>query len=188
MVRTGHMDSTGARWNNRPSTWDFLSGGGVDHIDQMLQGLSAAFEGSVAHDEEIAADDLAISFLQGRSLHEVLEGGGALTLIDREGSGPPVTLVGSDYVAVGRPPRLIVPLQHAVVGIGSDGDPPRCIDESWIQRARSWRGRNVVASTMDSRSSGMLRLVGADYLVLTRERQIVVPAGTILSLSLCREG
>ncbi|MGI8774403.1 MAG: hypothetical protein ACR2KQ_05205 [Actinomycetota bacterium] len=160
----------------------------MDHIDQMLQGLSAAFEGSVARHEELAADDLAVSFLQGRSLHEVLGRGKALALLDREASGPPVSLLGSDYVAVGKPPRLIVPLEHAVVRVGSDNEPPQHIEESWIQRARSWRGRRVLVRVLGSEMSGVLSLVGADYLVLTREQQIVIPAGAVRALTLYREG
>lgn len=164
--------------------WGFLLGDRVDHIDQMLHGLSATFEGSVARHEELAADDLAVSFLQGRSLHEVLERGKSLTLLDRGASGLSISLLGSDYVAVGRPPRLIVPLEHAVLRVGSDNESPRHVEESWIQRARSWRGRRVLVRMLESESGGVLSLVGADYLVLSREQQIVIPAGAVRSLTL----
>lgn len=160
----------------------------MDRIDQILEGISDSFNGRLARDEEIAADDLALSFRQGRALREVLAQARGLSLLAEDGVEEPITLLGGDYVGAGNPLRSLIPLDHAVVQCLERVEPPLQTAGSWIEKARSWRGSHVVVRLAPGELAGVLSLVGPEHVVIDRGEEIVIPAGQVRVLTLCHEG
>lgn len=158
----------------------------MDQIDRLLGCIDASFEGALARDEEIAADDLALSYRQGRSLRDALARAGGLRLVRQEAS-PPVTFLGSDYLGLGEPTSSLVPLRHAIVSCHNGSKPPRQLEETWIQQARDWRGSAVIVGLATSSTSGILDLVGPDHLLVTAENPVFIPAEEVRFLSLAAE-
>jgi hypothetical protein len=154
-------------------------------LQRLFTSLGATFEAEIARDEEEAAQDLAFSLRQGRSLADVLERGAWRLLTP---SGPrPISLVGVDYVAAGGVPAVVAPLLRAV--FDADGEPesfqdmvpetrpPRAVDTTFLQLLRSLARASapVRIGCPAGPLSGRLLWAGTDHIAVeaTRRRMAI---------------
>jgi hypothetical protein len=140
-------------------------------MDPRLQGLftslGATFEAEIARDEDVAADDLAFSLRQGRSLADVIERGSWDLLTP---SGPrTLAIVAGDYVAAGSSPVFITPLAGATFVAGSAHITPAMLsDRTLLQLLRrlSRGGFDVELETASGQFRGRLLWAGTDHVVI----------------------
>ncbi|MDQ3751285.1 MAG: hypothetical protein M3333_00100 [Actinomycetota bacterium] len=146
------------------------------HIDRWLSCLNASFEAAVEREEDQAAGDLALSFLQDLDQVETLRRGKAAALRLAGGASLPVDRVGRDYVAAGTPPNLIVPVRFAVILVGSSGPPPEVAADSLLLllRRAARLGTYVHASTTEGEWQGRIVKAGMDHLVINASGQSLV--------------
>jgi hypothetical protein len=150
--------------------------------DPRLQGLftslGATFEAEIARDEEEAAQDLAFSLRQGRSLADVLERGSWQL---QTPSGPrPISVVAVDYVVAGDVPAVIAPLDRAVFEAAADRSgsdhqakptdpsPARDMDSTFLQLLRSVAraGARARIESASGSVSGRLLWAGTDHVAV----------------------
>ncbi|MDQ3767560.1 MAG: hypothetical protein M3346_09470 [Actinomycetota bacterium] len=159
------------------------------HIDRWLSSLNATFEAAVEREEELAAGDLAFSLLQDLGQVETLRRGKAAALKLAGGASLPVGRVGRDYVAAGNPPNLIVPIEFAVILVGSSGPAPEIADDSLLllMRRAARLGTYARISTSEGEWEGRIAKAGVDHFILNASGQsLVVGNGSMRSVKLLR--
>jgi hypothetical protein len=142
----------------------------------LMESLEASFDAAVARREDEAASDLALSFLQGRSLTDIAGREDAWDLRFRDGRRLPVTLIGRDFIGAGRPPSVLVPAPRAVLIQASASSPPRRSDASLIEELRGLAGlgASVRVDTECGSFEGLLARAGPDHVLLQ------APTGEVL--------
>lgn len=161
------------------------------HIDRWLSSLNATFEAAMAREEEQAAGDLAFSFLQDLNQVETLRRGKAAVLRLAGGASLPVGRVGSDYIAAGNPPNLLVPLERAVILIAASGPAPETADDSLLLllRRAARLGASVHVTTSQGQWEGRIAKAAADHTVISASGQnIVMGNRAIRSIRLLHAG
>ncbi len=159
------------------------------HIDSWLSSLNASFEAAVEREEEQAAGDLAFSLLQDLGQVETLRRGKAAALKLAGGASLPVARVGSDYLAAGNPPNLIVPISFAVVLVGPSGPAPEIADDSLLLllRRAARLGTYARISSTEGDWQGRIVKAGVDHLIVNVSGQsLIVGNGAIRAITLLR--
>jgi hypothetical protein len=83
-------------------------------VERLIASLDAAFDASIARQEEEAADDLAFSLRQDRSLTAAMASGAPLCARMIDGAALPITHVGSDCVRAGLRGEVVIPVTRLV--------------------------------------------------------------------------
>lgn len=149
-------------------------------IDQFLEGLEARFSSSIAHEEDVAASDLALSLLQGIDLPTALRGKG-WALKQQDGASATVVEVGNDYVGVSTSDanelHRLIPLSGAVF-VEVQTEPPLSVKRSFVDCLRNQvrRGRRVTVVTRQGLFAGVLSAAASDHLVIRTPTGEVVTA------------
>lgn len=134
-------------------------------VEGLIRSLGARFEAEVAREEDLAADDLALSLIQGRSLVEVASRQPSLEAV-LEGEGRLQVLeLGLDHVVVGPPPGAIVPLDAVVLTAGGTAS-CEVTQRGLIERLRDHVRPAAEVEVGLGRASirGTLKAVGPDHL------------------------
>jgi hypothetical protein len=159
--------------------------GDID-LRTMLDGLEASFSASVAHEEEAAATDLAVSLSFDRSLRDVLGRSAASAIVD--GAYVPVREVGRDHVTARD--GLFVAL-HSGVFRREDGPPPPVTDKPLVEALRraARGGARVECETTHGSFSGRVVTAGRDYLeIRSAVAGTLVPLASVRWIRLARGG
>jgi hypothetical protein len=166
------------------------TGGGLladdPRLDRFIASLDASFDARLTRAEETAADDLALSLEQDRSLFEALRVAGPLELRLADGATAPVTRLGRDYVAAGASGGVLVPLTEAVLA-GSGDATPSLDGRTLLEVARAWvrTGRRVRVTTHATTVAGRVVRASQDHLALVEGgRSYLVAMSAIVLLNL----
>ncbi len=161
-------------------------------LEKVIARLEARFDAALAVEEEEAAADLAISLRQDRSLAELLRSGGALRLLDTDGAGSAVTVLGADYCGTGTPLACVRRLGSLPLLVENGGRPPETRRDSLQEVAPGWdrAGRRVLVGLDTAQNvSGRLIQVGPDNVVLEKGTgRLIVPLWSVGSIRLVHEG
>jgi hypothetical protein len=155
-------------------------------VDRLLGTLEASFQGAISHEEELAANDLATSLLQGRDAFDVVRAWGGATL---EGRALDVAEIGSDYAGVGRPCREIIRLEEAVLSRGAGAGLICDRGRTFLEVLRAWARdhEEVQVQALDGGFQGRLLAAGPDHLLLeTAAGQKLIGAAKVRSVKLSR--
>lgn len=134
----------------------------------LIDSLEASFDAAIARREDEAASDLALSLLQGRALTDIAAREGAWDLRLGDGRVLPVSLVGSDFIAAGNPPSVLVPSGRAVLIRAATGATAQRSDGTLIEELRGLAGLGA-AIRVDAECGsfeGVLVRAGPDHVVL----------------------
>lgn len=136
-------------------------------LEKLFADLDAAFEASLAREEEAAASDLAFALAQTNTFQDVVRRKPHRVVLLGEHFASPVIEVGSDYVATDPPVRFI-PSGLAILRVDDTGDPPSATDATLLLTMRRLaRGRaSVEVACRSSCYAGVLSSVAPDHLVL----------------------
>lgn len=165
--------------------------GGMDRpdLDRVLEAAGAQFEAAVAAEEDAAANDLALSLLQGSEL-PVLLCRSPWALRRAAGGSIPVKLVGPDaaMAATGADATidLVVPLDGALFLSGEGPPPTRTVDTFLsVLRRRVRTGGRMRVAIGEEPMEGRPKLVTATHLVLVRPHgEAVIPISEIREVQL----
>lgn len=160
-------------------------------LNRMLETLDTTFDAAVARAEDEAASDLAFSLLQGRALLDLVVRNGPWDLYLGEARRVPVTLVGRDFIAGGRPPTALVPAANAVLLRAPDGEPPRASDDGLVEELRGLAGFRAVVEVVTTGAvlRGSLTHVGPDHLALhTGVSEAMIALNAISQVTLIEVG
>jgi hypothetical protein len=135
-------------------------------LQRLFTSLGATFEAEIARDEEEAAEDLAFSLRQGRSLTDVLERNPCRVLTPA--GHQVVTALGEDYVVAGGSPALILPLHRSVFVTGGEGSAPAVSTGTLLHLLRSLAraGARIEVGCGPSSFGGRLLWTGTDHVVM----------------------
>jgi hypothetical protein len=181
-MSTGNVHLCSAHWRGKiarlfKKRWE---GRRLDpRLQRLFTSLGATFEAEIARDEEEAAEDLAFSLRQGRSLADVLERN-SWQLVTPAGPRQ-VTGVGKDYVVAGGRPLLVAPLSKAAF-VSAHGAKPLVSDNTLLQLLRSLArsGARVEIGLSSGTFGGRLLWTGTDHVVVeTARRRTAVGLGAI---------
>lgn len=155
-------------------------------LQRLFTSLGATFEAEIARDEEEAAEDLAFSLRQGRSLADVLERG-SWHLMTPAGRRP-VSFLGADYAVAD--PAIVVPLGSAVFAASDEPSQVDVSDGTLLQFLRSLArsGALVEVTSHAGVFGGRLLWTGTDHVVVdTGAGRIAIALGG-LEMVVVREG
>ncbi|MGH2735346.1 MAG: hypothetical protein ACRDKZ_07195 [Actinomycetota bacterium] len=141
---------------------------GEGHSERVIRSLESGFEAALAREDDIAANDLALSLLQGRSLRDSLTRGESLSVIAAGGETLPVHLVGEDFVAGGASGLRVLPLERALLR-SQAGARPHAIALSLVGFLRRGLRSGLCECELtlgDQALRGRLALVGSDHLAV----------------------
>jgi hypothetical protein len=138
----------------------------------VFRSLESSFEAALAHEDELAANDLALSLLQGRSMRASAARSGSLRVLT-DGSAPiPVELIGEDFFASASNGLRLWPLATAIVR-SEPGPRPEPVDVRLIEvLRRGLRGglADCELTCVHRVVRGRLTLVGPDYIAVDEAR------------------
>lgn len=150
----------------------------------LFESLEASFVAAEGLDERRAAEDLALSLRQDRSIRDVLARGG--WSLQRPEGIQPVRELGRDYVSAG--PNF-VPLSRSTF-VATPGSPPLLSEATLLQRLREWTrsGLEVSVRAGQNEFSGRLLSVGRDHILVGGRKERLVPVASIERVSRLRGG
>lgn len=162
-----------------------------DAIDDLIRPLDVAFDAAVARDEEVAADDLALSLDQDRTLSQVLDRTrGAMVLnADPEGAQRYVDGVARDYVWTNHPTPTLTPLYQAIFKVPGRRERVEQRSDTFIDRLRQLAraSQTIEAATRFGTFFGTITRARRDHLELrTRIGTLLVPYAELTSVRITR--
>ena len=186
--RSGADLADGRKQESGSPTANGASRGDVD----PLAGLEIIFDAAIARDEEAAADDLAVSLDQDRTLVEVLTRTPAEVVTTQGSIHSRARMIGDDYVRIPTPSKdYLVPLYQGIYRLTAGGCAPAREDASLLETLRRMaRGRaSIGVDTQDASFEGTISRARRDHLELETPRGILlIPYGAVVRLSLRRGG
>ena len=156
----------------------------TEGVERVLSHLEVEFDAAIARDEEVAADDLALSLDQDRNLAQAVSAVGGLRLFNREGASRSVVEIGNDYLLISGPEEAYVPLARAVVLSERDCPRPRRTEDTFLDVLRRWsrEHRRVAIETRAGRFEGELSRARRDHVQLeVRDGAMLIPLPEVLS-------
>lgn len=159
-------------------------------VDRYLDQLDESFGAAAASADQIAADDLALSFLQDLELSEALARLGAFVAAAPNASFRPVTELGADYVvvALGRP--TVIPSSRAVYRKDPTNAAPSLVHRTLVELLRHL-ARRCVQMRVDhpgGPTGGIITRAGRDHLgVRARNEEVIIPLAAVTGITLERE-
>jgi len=143
----------------------------------LIESLEASFDAATGNVE--GAYELPPHIRQRRAVTDVASGGGAWDFHCSDGKTLPVTLVGRDFVAAGRPPSVLVPAGRAVLVESGISDPPQSSHASLIEELRGLAGfgATVLVEATAGSFDGVLLGVGTDRASSERYRRALDQIG-----------
>ena len=154
-------------------------------VEEVIGPLEVVFDAAVARDEEVAADDLAFSLDQDRTLRDVLTRAAAASLVESDGRTLEVSAVGEDYVATAGDRSLLRPLDQAIFSVSRPSRRSERRSDILLDRLRDMarRAALVDVETRVGRFSGRLTRARRDHLQLeNRVSTLLIPYGVIASI------
>lgn len=135
------------------------------NFDGLFESLEASFSAASASADRTAAEDLALSFRQDRSLASVLATGSWAAQLTT-GTSSPIAAVGADYAETVC--GTLIPLGQLVARRSTLAATPVLAQQSLVQRLREWvrAAAKVQVEGSVQRLSGHLISVGRDHLMI----------------------
>ncbi len=158
-------------------------------LQRVLRTFEEQFDASLARQEEEAADDLAISLHQERSLASALIGAGEASLWLPGGGSIALSVVGSDYGGSGIPLSAIWRAERVTVQVRAEGSPPAPRRDTFLEVVRLWARevRQVEVAVPGDSFTGRLTRTGRDHLVVTSSNgRRIIPLELVTSVKLVR--
>ncbi|MDP9068868.1 MAG: hypothetical protein M3N53_11070 [Actinomycetota bacterium] len=161
------------------------------HLQRTIRRLEDTFDASVAREEEAAANDLAVSLLQDRTVQIAVTRAGDAVVTPPGGASARLSVVGSDYCGSGAPLDAVWRLDRVTVWLQAAGSPPDLDRRSFVEVLRIWarevRQVEVVADACSFR--GRLIRTGRDHVVVAqRNGRRVIPLRLVVGVTLVPGG
>lgn len=163
---------------------------GRNEVDRYLDVIEDSFSAAAAAEEAIAADDLALSFLQDLDLAAALRRVGPLECSLPGGGFRPVVELGNDYAVMAAGSPTILRLSGARYRASSEVRPLQIVDRSLVGLLRTLVRQRVQASVSfrDIAIQGTLTRAGRDHLGLrTTGGEELIPLAHLTSVALHKE-
>lgn len=180
----GHIKRTRSADDRRPAR-------SRDIVDNVVRPLEVVFDAAVARDEELAADDLALSLDQDRTLEDVVTRASRLTTLRLGGRARPVARIGVDYVETMSPGSEYMPLDQAIYRVDGSGEAIEPLETSFLEILRTLVRAHafVELETREGKFTGTLARARRDHLQLgTATDTLIVPYAVLVSVSVRRGG
>lgn len=157
---------------------------------RFLDVLDESFGAAIAAADEVAADDLALSFLQDLELDEALRRSGPIAAQVGKDPFRAVIEVGLDYVVTFDAHPRIIKMDRAVFRVDPLGSAPALVDRTMVTLLRSLARRPMkvrVAGEGDI-AEGLMVRAGRDHLGLkSTAPDVLIPLGLVSSITLLEE-
>jgi len=158
--------------------------------DPVLENLAASFEGSIAYEEDLAAEDLTRSLLNGRTYGDVVADRGPWDLVLSDRRRLPVTEIGADYVAA-HGVALVLCRYGARPLVRGSSTPPTSAQKTFAMVLREWSrsGQKVGVTSGDATWEGSVVSASPDHLLLlSNGREVLLTPTMIDHVTVSREG
>lgn len=147
-------------------------------FERLFDELDAGFEAAIAHEEDVAADDLALALGQGTDLATAVTRRG--WILHSPGSAPaPVIEIGEDYlVASCADITLVLPKEQAILSADPEVPPARASRRGMLEVLRAQARREAQLEIVTGQGSFRGRLVRAavDHLIVrSKNRDVAIP-------------